>query len=87
MLQGSKYRNDTMTTMIAQDTGRSAPALDTLRRRFGTALADFAAWRARRALYRQTFVELSTLTDRDLADLGFARCDIPRIARDSAREV
>ena len=23
----------------------------------------------------------------DLADLGFARCDIPRIARDSAREV
>lgn len=74
-----------MTTMIAQDSGRSAPVLDTLRRRFGTALADIAAWRARRALYRQTFVELSTLTDRDLADLGFARCDIPRIARDASQ--
>ena len=74
-----------MTTMIAQETGRSAPALDTLRRRFGKALAEITAWRARRALYRQTMFELSTLTDRDLADLGIARCDIRRIARDASQ--
>ena len=30
--------------------------------------------------YRRTVVELSNLTNRDLADIGIARCDIPRIA-------
>jgi len=30
--------------------------------------------------YRRTVVELSNLTNRDLADIGISRCDIPRIA-------
>jgi len=30
--------------------------------------------------YRRTVIELSNLTNRDLADIGIARCDIPRIA-------
>jgi len=30
--------------------------------------------------YRRTVVELSNLTNRDLADIGIARCDIPNIA-------
>jgi len=30
--------------------------------------------------YRRTVIELSNLTNRDLADIGIARCDITRIA-------
>ena len=30
--------------------------------------------------YRRTVIELSNLTNRDLADIGIARCDIPRVA-------
>jgi uncharacterized protein YjiS (DUF1127 family) len=35
--------------------------------------------------YRETIRELSTLSDRQLADMGVMRFDIDRIARDSAR--
>jgi len=30
--------------------------------------------------YRRTVIELSNLTNRDLADIGIARCDIHNIA-------
>jgi len=39
-----------------------------------------------RKVYRRVVHELSFCTDRDLRDLGFERCDIPRIAREAARE-
>ena len=35
--------------------------------------------------YNTTKRELDLLTDRELADLGIMRSDIPRIARDSVR--
>ncbi|MCB8820480.1 DUF1127 domain-containing protein [Microvirga rosea] len=35
-------------------------------------------------LYRTTVRELAQLSDRDLADLGIARFDIPRLARDAS---
>ncbi len=35
--------------------------------------------------YSRTVSELGSLTDRDLADLGIARCDIPRLAREAAK--
>ena len=35
-------------------------------------------------LYRQTVRELSELSDRELADLGVARFDIARVAREGA---
>jgi uncharacterized protein YjiS (DUF1127 family) len=35
-------------------------------------------------LYRQTVLELSELSDRELADLGVARFDIARVAREGA---
>jgi len=38
----------------------------------------------RRARYRQVFFELEHMTARELAELGIRRCDIPRIARESA---
>lgn len=37
----------------------------------------YRAWRK----YRNTLKELRVLTDRDLADLGFSRVDLRRIAR------
>jgi len=45
---------------------------------------DFLSRRYQRwQLYSRTVAELQSLTNRDLADLGIARCDIPRVARDS----
>jgi uncharacterized protein YjiS (DUF1127 family) len=35
-------------------------------------------------MYNSTVRELSTLTDRELADAGLSRSDIPRIAWESA---
>jgi uncharacterized protein YjiS (DUF1127 family) len=40
-------------------------------------------WKAHRA-YRQTFMELDALSNRDLADIGISRSDIPAIAAKSA---
>ena len=39
---------------------------------------------ARRAAYRRTLDELIGLSDKDLADLGIARANIRRIAREAA---
>lgn len=36
--------------------------------------------------YRQTADELHALSERELADIGIARCDIPRVARESLDE-
>lgn len=36
--------------------------------------------------YRRALNELEIHTDRELADLGFMRCDLPRIARESSRQ-
>jgi len=37
-----------------------------------------------RAVYRRKVAELQALSDRDLADFGYHRSEIPRIARDAA---
>lgn len=38
----------------------------------------------RRRVYLQTLQELGALSDRDLADLGLARTDLPMVAREAA---
>lgn len=48
-------------------------------------LANWAAWSAERRAYREAVSELSALTDRNLVDIGIARCDIPAVAREAAR--
>lgn len=67
-------------------TGSAAPSLGLARR-----VADFAdrlrQARKAREVYRQTFDELSVLSDRDLADLGIARASIADVAREAARMV
>ena len=39
---------------------------------------------ARRKVYRKTVADLQGLSDRDLADFGFHRSEIPQIARKAA---
>ncbi len=41
----------------------------------------YANWK----LYSRTVSELESLSNRDLADLGIARSDIPRLAREAVR--
>jgi len=42
-------------------------------------------WLRRQSRMKQTVSELSALTDRELSDIGVARCDIYRVARGLAR--
>ncbi|MGB8623343.1 MAG: DUF1127 domain-containing protein [Paracoccaceae bacterium] len=57
--------------------------LNTLR----NALSNFRARRAQRAAYVNTLKELEMLDDRELADLGIHRIEIPRIAREAAETI
>ena len=41
----------------------------------------------RRAVYRRTYSELAALGDRELADLGIARAQIPDIAKEASDEL
>lgn len=41
----------------------------------------FSTWKR----YSRTVSELEALSNRELSDLGFARSDIPRIAREAVR--
>jgi uncharacterized protein YjiS (DUF1127 family) len=45
-----------------------------------TLLVRYNAWK----LFRETRTELSRLDDRMLADIGFARCDIDRVAMEAS---
>lgn len=42
-------------------------------------------WAEKSKRYRKTVRELSSLSDRDLGDIGISRCDIPAIARKNGR--
>lgn len=46
---------------------------------------NFAVWMEERRAYRQAVFELNELSDRDLADIGIARCDIESIALQTAK--
>jgi uncharacterized protein YjiS (DUF1127 family) len=48
---------------------------------FGTIRDRYNRWQR----YSRTVTELNSLSNRDLADLGIARGDIARIAREAAR--
>lgn len=41
----------------------------------------YSSWKR----YSRTLQELDSLSNRDLADLGISRADIPRLAREAAR--
>jgi len=56
-------------------------------RRIARVLDALRQQRTRRAVYRNTYDELSALSGRELADLGIARSDVAAIARRAAQEV
>ena len=47
--------------------------------------AKVAAWRKARRAYNETFLELDALSNRDLADIGVSRSDIPALALNASR--
>ena len=51
-----------------------------------TLIANLRERRENYLRYRQTADELHTLSDRELADIGIARSDIPQVARESIYE-
>ncbi|WP_069298961.1 DUF1127 domain-containing protein [Neptunicoccus sediminis] len=63
-------------------------ALGDLKNKFASALKNTAeswsTYRRKRKAYTNTFAELAGLSARDLADLGFSRGDIRRVAREAA---
>lgn len=61
--------------------------LSVIQGRYARAMSGMKTWRQRRAVYRQTVVELSGLSARELADIGIPRSHIRRVARESANEV
>lgn len=65
-------------------TGNAAPSQG-LAQRFSGLVERIREARKAREVYRQTFSELSALSDRDLADLGLSRASIPTVAREAAR--
>ena len=48
---------------------------------FASLVRMIRAWKR----YHQSLAELNNLGDRELADIGVVRSDIPRLARESAR--
>lgn len=68
--------------MAYVNTSRAASL--SLADRFPGFIASVKAALARRAVYLQTVRELDALTDRELADLGLSRLEIPTLAREAA---
>lgn len=68
--------------MAYVNTSRAASL--SLADRFPGIIASVKAALARRAVYMQTVRELDALTDRELADLGMSRLEIPALAREAA---
>jgi len=58
--------------LLAAIAGRADDLIKTLRQR-----------RENYLTYRQTSGELHALSDRELADIGISRCDIPRVVREN----
>ena len=61
-----------------------APTTPSLWERLASLRAALAERAAQRRLYRATLNELDALSDRDLSDLGLARADVTRVAREAA---
>lgn len=52
--------------------------------RFNAVVATYKEHRAKRKVYKQTFAELLSLSNRELADLGMSRANIRSVAHEAA---
>jgi uncharacterized protein YjiS (DUF1127 family) len=66
-------------------SGYDLPEATTTKNRIRGLFAQVAEWSKERRAYYDALSELNGLSDRDLADIGIARADIPAIARETAR--
>jgi uncharacterized protein YjiS (DUF1127 family) len=71
---------------MAHATHIANGAQNGLAARFSTLLETIRLRNEKRKVYRQTFGELSSLSDRDLSDLGLSRGEIRRVAYQAAYE-
>lgn len=55
--------------------------------RVKSVIASMQEAKLRREIYNRTVNELAVLSERDLADLGIARCDITALARKHAYDL
>ena len=46
----------------------------------------FSTWLERSAAYNQAYTELEKLTDRELADLGVYRCELPYVVANTLKQ-
>ena len=58
----------------------------TLGDRFAALRETLATRRAERKIYRETYNELASLTDRELNDIGLSRSQIKRVALEAAQK-
>lgn len=71
---------------MAYTTHGAQRAHGSLFSRIAEARASLNAYLARRALYKRTLHEMQVLSDRELADLGLHRSELPRVAWQAAQE-
>ncbi len=76
-----------MSLTNTQDRGWISNAADRLSNAILRAQSRVVQIETRRRAIARTYRELDQLSDRNLADLGFARCDLRRIARQSIDQI
>ncbi|WP_121632179.1 DUF1127 domain-containing protein [Tropicibacter alexandrii] len=72
---------------MAYATNIQTTAQSGLVARLNAAIVALRAHSARRRVYKETFRELSALSNRELCDLGLSRSEIRRVAYQAAYEV
>ncbi len=84
----SGKRVETMATLVSSlpVTGAQRGAARSRRGSAGLFLGRLSGWIAEQRRYRRTLAELSTLTDRELDDIGLNRGDLESVARRSSRD-
>jgi uncharacterized protein YjiS (DUF1127 family) len=77
----SAYQMKAHTAYAGYEDQREQGFSNHIRRSF----VKFADWLKARRAYHRAVAELEAMSDRDLADIGIVRCDIPAILRGEAR--
>lgn len=69
-----------MSMAISSTSSWLTAAMENIHSRYEHLLSAASEWNERRVRYNTTYMELSALSDRDLADIGIPRADIRRRA-------
>jgi len=73
-----------MLKAISQNNRLPLTALNHLRMRWVALVDAVSVYQQRHARYSETYRELASLSDRDLADIGIPRSHIAKIAKEEA---